>query len=438
MSDAIIKPLDSLNLLEPIRKRSRFIEESILASIYNVFQESMAYLSETLIPEHFLESSNRELYQLFLDTYSAGKQPDITVLLSDKFNYFDRIVSKRASLSTEGIHVLAEQLKETYDRYTTSLHAFDFLNRDLTSEEFDVRRSEVKSTFKTPSKHSNEDLHARFATITDDYETVPITCLPELSDKTYGIEKGKLWVVSGYTSGKKTWFALHLFLEIINSGKYVDFYSLEMSEMELFQRMVSVTSGVNASLFYRGDRLRGDEKESLLLASENLSKMSNYEIRKDLRTFSGIMSHIRRKNKLGKLDYVIIDYVQNIKEKGMKDEYERIGYIGRMLQDLSQETGVTVILLSQVSNEHAREPGSNVISTKGSGDLAASADIVIELYMDKQQRQDNETNVHTDSEQLTCHVRKNRHGYVGKVPVHFNKKCGKLYGVLNYSNASIW
>lgn len=417
------------SLTDPYLKKAKFLEQCVLKYIiHNPIGLSMETLSKKIQPEFFLHEEHRILYNAYYTAYVNGNEVLLDIVRNAKLLEIHNSLREIAYDVPVKIVSYFSELVSNYEKYRSLDIYHQFHEDKISSDELDEQRAQLRLSLSPIIPKNNLTLHDDFVASNKRYDTVPVR-FSELNEKTSGLEKGKLWVVSGYTSGKKTWFALHLFLDIISSDKKVDFYSLEMSEQELFSRMISIDSGHNAALYARNSNLDKETTDILMLASQKLSAKTNYAIYKDHRTFSKIMTNMRRKHKAGMLDYVIIDYAQNIKESGMKEEYDRIGHIGRTLQDFSQETGVTVILLSQVSNEHAKEPGNNVISTKGSGDLAASADVVIELYVDKEQRQSNEDNIHSKSEQITCHVRKNRHGPNGKLTLLFDTTCGKLTGV---------
>ena len=104
-----------------------------------------------------------------------------------------------------------------------------------------------------------------------------------------------------------------------------------------------------------------------------------------------------------------IDYLQNIWGKG--SIYERMSAMAPQLQFLAKELQITIIALSQINNESARETSGPVIGYKGAGEIAAAADfgIIIERYPRDSINKD----------KLKVSIRKNRHGQVGDAEFEF-------------------
>ena len=108
------------------------------------------------------------------------------------------------------------------------------------------------------------------------------------------------------------------------------------------------------------------------------------------------------------LDILAIDYIQNLWGDG--SIYERMSRLAPILQYLAKELQITIIALSQVSNQHARGDTGGLINYKGAGEIAASADLGIELEREKDNK-----------DRMKFIVKKNRHGRIAE-------------GVLEYIN----
>ena len=110
-----------------------------------------------------------------------------------------------------------------------------------------------------------------------------------------------------------------------------------------------------------------------------------------------------------KVKFVVIDYVQNIiSEKGLR-EYELMTSAATDLQALARELGITIYIVSQISNDSEKGNGAGA-GFKGTGALEAVADLAIRLKRDKSKEDPNDEYVPVD-----IIVTKNRHGFTGKI-----------------------
>lgn len=95
----------------------------------------------------------------------------------------------------------------------------------------------------------------------------------------------------------------------------------------------------------------------------------------DVFDIDGIVAQVRN----AKEDVVFIDFVQNIKANG-SSEYEAMTEVAREIQRVANESGKHIFDLSQVSNEWNKYKTWDMIPSKGSGSLVASADIGLVIH----------------------------------------------------------
>ena len=81
------------------------------------------------------------------------------------------------------------------------------------------------------------------------------TGFDELDDLTGGLYRGELAVLSGRPSMGKTAVALHMALQAARTGRNTLYFSIEMSEEEVTERILSMLSGVEAGkIRFKGTR----------------------------------------------------------------------------------------------------------------------------------------------------------------------------------------
>lgn len=253
---------------------------------------------------------------------------------------------------------------------------------------------------------------------------IGISCgIPKIDGAIDGLRPGHFWSLSGYTSSGKTAFLLNIINHLIQTYP-VTFFSLEMSKADIISRLIATETGVGMTKIMRHEFNDTTEVDKFTKARERLIK-SNLKIYSKTNTLDGIILAMTRDILRNKTKVFAIDYIQLVRTKS-KNEYEQITEAAQRLQTFARETGCTIIVLSQVSNEHARDPNQEVHGTKGGGSLPASVDLAIELF-NEDKKEERDDKVH-DGKPLSVKaiIKKNRHGRCGFVRLNFTPWNGQF------------
>lgn len=166
--------------------------------------------------------------------------------------------------------------------------------------------------------------------------------------------------------------------------KHVVIFSLEMSKMQMWMRLISIEAEIPSSKL-RSALLEEAEWQQMQSASE---KLSVDKIHIDDTPSIGVFelrSKCRRMKSQGKLDMVLIDYLQLMtgseKKKGNREQ--EISEISRSLKALAKELEVPVIAFSQLSRAVETRGGSKrpqLSDLRESGAIEQDADIVTFIY----------------------------------------------------------
>lgn len=218
-----------------------------------------------------------------------------------------------------------------------------------------------------------------------------------------------------------------LLLNIINNvmtEHTVTFFSLEMSKADIISRLIGIESGIGMTKVMRHEFSNEEEVSKFKLARERLLS-SKLHIYSKTNSLDSIMLAMSREMLRNKTKLFAIDYIQLVRT-GSKSEYEQITEAAQRLQTFARETGCTIIVLSQVSNEHARDPNQEVHGTKGGGSLPASVDMAIELFNeDKKEERDDKVS-RGEALSVKAIIKKNRHGRCGYVKLDFTPWNGQF------------
>lgn len=238
-----------------------------------------------------------------------------------------------------------------------------------------------------------------------------------------GLRPGHFWSIAGYTSSGKT----QLLLNIINSlitNHAVTFFSLEMSKADIISRLLGIQTGVGMTKIMRHEF---DSERDVKLFTDARERLVNSKLKiySKTNTLDGIILAMTRDILRNKTKVFAIDYIQLVRSKG-KSEYEQITEASQRLQTFARETGCSIIVLSQVSNEHAKDQNQEVHGTKGGGSLPASVDLAIELFNEDKKEERDEKASNGEALSVKAIIKKNRHGRCGYVKLDFTPWNGQF------------
>ena len=213
-------------------------------------------------------------------------------------------------------------------------------------------------------------------------------------------DKGRLIVVAGRPgSGKSTW-AMNLALDVATKDTKVLYYTLEMSEKEVSDRMIScldylscisgdssVPSERRTPLSYGhiirqeiskddASRINGMDLESI---ANNMIFANTYEVTPD-QVVSRIKTEKRRNKSLG---LVVVDYLTLLDLDSEKVSSENralaVGKATRRLKTVALQTGVDILAVCQLNRgvEMRENKRPQLADLRESGRIEEDADVVI-------------------------------------------------------------
>lgn len=358
--------------------------------------------------------------QLLLDCYAAHT-PDGRKWVHDAVN--DII-----PLSTLSVEATARKLAENGKRRRTALELrriADLLNAtDSTGMTLNDAQEALQAIVRDIVGRGNDG-----ADIASVLERVQQTI--ELNKKRGGIvgldtgyhdlqsaqisyQPGHLWVIGGWTStGKTAWLvdAVCRFLRA-NQTASVAVFSTEMTDQQNAVRMLANRASVGTNAILSGDVHRQDEEA--LSASWGWLRERKLWLYQNETSLESISRQARALSlQPGGLQLLAVDFIQNVTGTG-KTQYDVMSNVARKLQALSLELECTIIALSQIPTQAAKED-AGIIEYKGAGEIGAACDIGVVLKRAQE-----------DKRQLLFDIRKNRHGATGMFRLQFNERWTAL------------
>ena len=423
-------------------------EKALIGGIfYN--QELFEEIKDIVSAEDFYKIEHSSIYKAMEQVYSDSKGIDAILI--------DEEIKKSNSKNKEEI---LEVLSDILDEITSSYNLLEYANlikekamlrrlgnvgaeitqlayNDIRPAEdiIDIAESMVLNLSKKILKNSIVDMKTagvdeimRMERVSDNRgKTLGIpTGFIDLDRMTSGLNNSDLIILAARPAMGKTAFALNLALNAGKEQKNVLVFSLEMPAQQLYQRLLSIESGIPQHKL-KNVYLEEDEWTKLTVATLNLSKTSIFVADLPYTNVLEIRSYARKMKSQKKLDLIIIDYLQLINgtSRGGSEfsRQQEISDISRSLKGLARELDVPVIALSQLSRavESRVDKRPMLSDLRESGAIEQDADIVAFLYREEYYIPETENKGITE-----LIIGKHRNGATGIVKLNFLSEFTKF------------
>jgi replicative DNA helicase len=202
-----------------------------------------------------------------------------------------------------------------------------------------------------------------------------------------GLQPASLTIVGARPAMGKTSFALGMLTQVgAVDQKPALLFSLEMSHLELTQRLLASEARVDAQKMRTG-RLSESDWSKVSGALTRLSGSPIYIDDNPHLTIMDIRARARRLRKQhGELGIIIIDYLQLMTSRSNAENRQvEVAEMSRGLKILARELNTPVVALSQLSRGlEARQDKRPMLSDlRESGSLEQDADVVMFLYREE-------------------------------------------------------
>lgn len=248
-----------------------------------------------------------------------------------------------------------------------------------------------------------------------------LSFLPSLNRITNGgFNVPSLCTVGASPSTGKTAFAIQQMLKARDKNIKVVFFSLEMTESQIADRMMACDFGLDYSDI-DGTKLSAQQEKECVNYLDTLKKVGNPIVVGDVYDVEKITAYIRKE--LPK--FVIIDYLQIMKSTATHDSVRTlINYIMSELKRCAKDTGCTIMLLSQLKrSDTSKLP--NLTDLKESGGIEEGSDYIVLLHRPYV------FNKRADPHEMKAIVAKNKYGESGIINLYFD---GKRQRITDFAN----
>ena len=401
-----------------------FLREPIL------FSEYAASLSE----EHFLDHASifREMKKL-----DEAKLLNIRNLAERMKSEYNTLIELQGCVYSTSL--IEEKVKQVKQLHLRNRLLFTLQNSvlDLKEEQSadDVYRNVMKQleSFTTSDTGALLDTEKEIRLYFEYMELIRsdpskafglLTGISELDMLTSGFHRHDLSVVGARTSMGKSAFMIELVLRLEQKGYKCAIFSLEMTRKQIFNRMIAnickvplkhIKHGKIDDVTYRMMKMQKDRLERIYV-DDTRGVTAEY-----------ITDNMRMLKRKHGLDFVVVDYLQDVKERGEEQDNQgsALARICRKLRKGALDSDCHVMALSQVKreveNRNDKRPMNSDLS--GSTGIETSADVIALLYRDEYY------NPKTDKPGIIeVNFTKQRNGGVGRVELRYDKDIQRMYG----------
>jgi len=342
--------------------------------------------------------------------------------------YHARIVRDTAMVRSL-IHAGTEIVRDSYDRTQSADELVSQAERKI----MDIARAGMVGETRTLNQAVLEALSRIDSRAAKDGSDLSISGLPtgyhDLDQILAGLHNSELVIIAARPSVGKTAFALNIVRNVVvehgGSSPVVLFVSLEMSRVELAERLLCCQSRVDSHKVRKG-HLNSDDIQKLMDAGDALRRARLYLDDTPSRSMIQIAATARRIQKKherdGGLKLVVIDYLQLIDPENRRDpRQEQVAQVSRRLKFLARELEIPVIALAQVNraSEDRQDHTPRLSDLRESGSLEQDADTVMILHRPGRFGGDEEDKV------LEVHVAKQRNGPTGEISLTWQKQFNR-------------
>lgn len=240
----------------------------------------------------------------------------------------------------------------------------------------------------------------------------------DLDNTIGGFGNSNLIIIASRPGMGKTALALN-FANRIAPKHPIGFVSLEMSSIQLYERMLSMETEIPGDTLREG-RTNEDEWKTITRIEPLISKLPIY-IQEGSYFLNDLITKVRHLKEEKGIKLLIIDYLQLLRASG-ETRLMEVSNITRDLKNLAMELHIPIVCLAQLSRKVEERTNHKPLLSdlRESGSIEQDADVVMFLkrddYYDESER--------PGEADLT--VAKNRHGKTGETSLHFSKQFAKF------------
>ena len=382
--------------------------KKIFESIVNLFNKGEVIDLITLVEELRHKS----------DLEPAGGSAYVSTLTnavptSANVSYYAKIV-QGCSVRRNLLKIAHEVIADAHDDSQESRVIIEEAERKI----FDLTEKNPSGSYKGANEIITDTIAAieKLYHTKDSYTGVP-TGLADLDNMTSGFQKSEFIVIGARPSVGKTALALTMAANMaIKQNIPTGFFTLEMADMALMQRLVASEARINSSKLRTG-MLKPSDFHSLTEAAGRIYEAPLFIDDTPNMKLLDLRAQARRMKSQQDVQAIFIDYIGLIEAENRNNvpRHEQVAEISRSLKSLARELEIPIICASQVGRQ-SEGKAPTLADLRESGSIEQDADVVMFLHRDRGEREGTHDVNNIETELILA---KQRNGPVGTVKIAF-------------------
>jgi replicative DNA helicase len=384
-------------------------EESLLGAML-LSRDAIAAAAEVVQAEHFYKPAHAHVFDAILGLYGVGEPADVVTVAEElrRGGLLDAIGGPAALVTLQA----SAPAVSNAARYARIIEELALLRRmigaatEIAEIGYSVPEDVAKAVDQAESMIFSLGQHRAAGTTSMLRNLLEMTLdrLEELYDRgdtitgtptgyfdldeiLSGLQPNALVVVGARPAMGKTAFSLGMVTHAaLHANKPALFFSLEMSQMEITQRILCAEARVDASRMRNGKLTEADWDK----INRSIGRLAEAPIWVDDNpnlTVMEIRSKARKlKSQVGELGVVVVDYIQLMSGRNSAESRQvEVAEISRGLKILAREIQTPVVALAQLNRglEQRADKRPMLSDLRESGSLEQDADVVLFLYRDE-------------------------------------------------------
>lgn len=422
------------------------IEEAVLGAMM-VNTESVDQVMDLLTPQSFYDLRNRSIFEVMLGLFNERSPIDMLTVVEKmrqkgtlevvggparlasltqkvgtgaNIEYYVRILQQK-TIQRNLIEASYGILKDAFDQSIPV--------DDLVTTAQDSVYNAIAGNLKNPYKHVSEVINLSMERIERSQHSTGVTGVHsgfhKVDQFTMGWQPGNLIILGARPSVGKTAFALNLARNAaVEFNEPVAFFSLEMTSMELLDRLIATESGISSDKLKGKLKLLPEEWQVLEQCVGRIAKAPIYIDETPGITLTEFVAKSKRLVREKGVKIIFVDYLQLMHsgkpQLGGFSKVQEVTEISNTLKTTAKELNIPIIALAQLNRNLMSRMGSNgkpVLSDlKDSGSIEQDADIVVFLHRPGLIGLAEDPDEQAKTEVIFA---KNRNGQVGSVDMRY-------------------
>lgn len=385
------------------------IEEAVLGAML-LDTDCISDAVEVLQPRSFYDPKFRIMYETIVSMYNAKAAIDLITFteklrslgkldevggaysvasLTEKVgaashvDYYIKILQQK-TIQRDLIEAAYGILRDAFDESAN----VDLLIENSQSNIYNAIQGNIKSEYKHVGEVVNRSLERIQQIQNSDSSLTGIASgFPSLDAITNGWQECNLIILGARPSVGKTAFSLNMARNAaVEFGVPTAYFSLEMSDMEITDRLICAESGIPADKLKNKGRLQPEDWTQL---ERSISKLVSSPLFIDETpgiTITEFTSKAKRLVREKGVKIIFVDYLQLMHASAQQSSYreQEVSAISQALKATAKELHIPIVALSQLNRNLMNRPGASgrpVLSDlRDSGSIEQDADLVLFLH----------------------------------------------------------